>query len=101
MNVSLRPDEREPAAPDYERWARESFPIREMSPERYVSLHGDDWLLGTNFTVRFADREMDAWVRRAGELLSDWKNRDALQREWLSPEEYEQAKKKAQNAGDL
>jgi hypothetical protein len=44
---------------------------------------------------------MDAWVKRAGELLFDWKNRDALQREWLSAEEYEQVKKKPQSDGDL
>ena len=56
---------------------------------------------GTIFTLRFADPELDDWVRRAGELLFDWKNRDALQREWLSPDEYEQVKKRAETDGDL
>ena len=49
--------------------------------------HGGGWWAGGIFTVKFADPEMDAWVRRAGDLLSDWENRDALEREWLSPEE--------------
>jgi hypothetical protein len=99
--MSDQPDQREPATPIYEETARELFPIREMSPERYVALHGDGWFAGTIFTVRFADPEMDAWVRRAGELLFDFENRDALQREWLSPEEYKQVKKRAQSDGDL
>jgi hypothetical protein len=99
--VTDQPDKREPAGPSYERTARELFPIGEMSPERYVALHGDRWGAGTIFTVRFADSEMDAWVRRAGELLFDWKERDALQREWLSHEEYEQVRKRAQSDGDL
>jgi hypothetical protein len=100
-DMTDQPDEREPASPGYESAARRLFPIEEMSPERYVALHGDGWGAGTIFTVRFADPETDAWVRRAGELLFDWKNRDALQREWLSPEEYEQVKQKGQSDRDL
>jgi hypothetical protein len=99
--VTDQPDKREPAGPDYESVARDLFPIGEMSPERYVALHGDGWGAGSIFTVRFADPEMDAWVRRAGKLLFDWENRDALQREWLSPAEYEQVRKRAQSDGDL
>jgi hypothetical protein len=98
--VTDQPDTREPAAPDYEEMALRLFPIGEMSPERYVALHGDGWLAGTIFTVRFADPEMDAWVRRAGALLFDFKNRDALQREWLSPEEYERVKRDSQEMMD-
>jgi hypothetical protein len=74
--------------------ARDLFPIDDMTPERYVALRGDGWGAGTIFTVRFADPEMDAWVRRAGELMFDWQNRDALEREWLSSEEYEQVKQR-------
>ena len=96
-----QPDKRESASPSYERSARELFPIGEMSPERYVALHGDGWGAGPIFSLRFADPAMDAWVRRAGELLIDWKGRDALQREWLSPEEYEQVRKRAQSDGDF
>jgi hypothetical protein len=99
--VTDQPDHREPATPGYEETARDLFPIHEITPERYVALKGDGWGAGTIFTVRFADPEMDAWVRRAGELLFDWKNRDALQREWLSPEEHEQVEKRAEDAGDL
>lgn len=99
-DVTDQPDNREPASPSYEDDARRLFPIHEMSPERYVALKGDGWLAGTIFTVRFADPELDAWVRRAGELLFDWKNRDALQREWLSPEEYEQVKRDSQQMMD-
>ena len=36
--VSDQPDDRSPADAGYERAARELFPIREMSPERYVAL---------------------------------------------------------------
>jgi hypothetical protein len=93
------PDHREPATRHYEETARDLFPIHEMTPERYVALKGDGWSAGTIFTVRFADPKLDAGVRRAGELLFDWKNRDALQREWLSPEEYEQVKRR--ETGDL
>lgn len=99
--MNHQPDNREPASASYEEDARRLFPIHEITPERYVALKGDGWLAGTIFTVRFADPELDAWVRRAGELLHDWKNRDALQREWLSPEECEQVKKRAHDAGDL
>jgi hypothetical protein len=103
MNVPMacQRDQRPAASLDYEREAPRLFPIHEMSPERYVALYGDGWLAGTIFTVRFEDPEMDAWVRRAGEVLFDWKNRDALQREWLSAEEYEQVKKNAQSDDDL
>jgi hypothetical protein len=92
--VTDQPDTRELATPSYEEMALRLFPIGEMSPERYVALHGGGWGAGTIFTVRFADPEMDAWVRRAGELMFDWQNRDALEREWLSPEEYEQVKQR-------
>ena len=92
-DVTDQPDHREPATRIYEETARDLFPIHEMTPERYVALKANGWGAGTIFTVRFADRELDAWVRRAGELMFDWKNRDALQREWLSPEEYEQVKR--------
>jgi hypothetical protein len=93
-------DEREPASPGYEEEAARRFPIHEMTPERYVALHGHGWLLGGIFTVGYADPDLDAWVRRAGELLRDYKNIDALRREWLSPEEYEQVKREEEQAND-
>lgn len=67
-----------------------------MSPERYVALNAHGWFAATIFTVKFADPEMDAWIRRAGELLFDWRNLDALRREWLSPEELEHVKRRKQ-----
>jgi hypothetical protein len=96
-------DGREPAGPSYEREARRLFPIGEMEPERYVALYGDGWGAGTIFTVKYADPEMDAWIARARTLLFDFKNRDALQREWLSPEEYEHVQRKSEQQmdGDL
>jgi hypothetical protein len=92
--VTDQPDTREPATASYEEMALRLFPIGEMSPERYVALNGAGWGAGTIFTVRFADPEMDAWVRRAGELMLDVRNRDALERDWLSPDEYEQVQQR-------
>ncbi|HEY8776300.1 MAG TPA: hypothetical protein VIM33_07450 [Gaiellaceae bacterium] len=103
MTVPPEEDSREPADPGYERDARRLFPIGEMEPERYVALYGHGWLAGTIFTVRYEEPEMDAWISRAGALLFDFKSRDALEREWLSPEEYEQVQRRyaQQMDGDL
>jgi hypothetical protein len=78
------------ASPDDVEWISGHLGSRETPPERYVALNAHRWMAASIFSHRFPDPELDRYVRRVEELLFDWRNLDALRREWLSPEEYEQ-----------
>jgi hypothetical protein len=70
---------------------RELLPIGEMTPERYVALHGHAWLAASMFSYRYPeDSEVDQFCLRVTALLKEHEHWDELRREWLSPEEYAQ-----------
>jgi hypothetical protein len=83
-------NERALASPDEVEWLSNHLPIKEIPPERYVALNANYWMAASIFRRRFPDPDVDSYVRRVEELLFDWRNLEALRREWLSPEEYEQ-----------
>ena len=82
--------ERAPASRQEVEWISGHLGIREMPPERYVALNAHKWMAASILSRRYPDPELDLYVRRVEQLLLDWRNLDALRREWLSPEEYEQ-----------
>ena len=97
MAEAFDTSDRRPAPPGFIETVRDLLPIGEMPPERYVALHGHEWLLAGPLEFSYPDPEVDEFVRRTYELLRDSENLDRLRHDWLSPEELErvQAEKEA------
>jgi hypothetical protein len=83
-------DAREPAPAVYVETIHSRLRIGEMPPERYVALEAHRWMLAGPLTYEYPDPDVDAYVRRVYELLTDYENLDELRRQWLSPEELRQ-----------
>jgi hypothetical protein len=90
--ADLPDNERELATPTSTDFMRQLLPspLEETPPERWVALNAHTIVLGTVFTYRYPDPELDGYVRRVEELLDDWRGSEALRREWLTSEEYDQ-----------
>lgn len=65
------PDARPPADPAREGLAAGAFPYRTMTPADYVAAHGADMVAFTYDEARYADPDLDAWLREVGRLLRE------------------------------
>lgn len=66
-----RTDDRPPADAAREELALGAFPFRSTSPAVYVAEHGDDMIGFTYDEARYADPDLDAWLREVGRLLRE------------------------------
>lgn len=63
------PDARRPASPERQELASRVFPYRTLSPDEYVSAHGEEMVAFTYDDERYADPELDAWILEVGRCL--------------------------------
>jgi hypothetical protein len=83
--------DRPPAPAEHERGIREAFPFQRMSPEEYAAREAADIACFSLDQYRYSDPKLDAWIRRLGAILSDWKLVNECRKEFLSPEEMQRA----------
>ena len=75
-----------------------NLPYQEMSPEEYVARHGHGWGCFSLDLHRYRDPEIEAWVRRLGELMHDVRAMERCRRLYLSADEYAQVQRELADA---
>lgn len=78
-----------PLAPDsMETHVREVFPTG-IAPEQFAAKDGTGWMDFTFHEYRFKDPELDSWIHAVGKIITDPLRLEEVQREHLTPEEFE------------
>lgn len=61
--------DRPPADRDRAERAERAFPYRDVDPAAYAARHGQEMIGFTYDEYRYADPELDLWLRELGEIL--------------------------------
>jgi hypothetical protein len=90
-------NQRELADDVYERHAKELFPYRDMSPERYAARCGLGWKIFSFGSYRYKDIDLDKWLQRLAQILASTELIEQYQQEYLTDEEMEEVRKEEES----
>lgn len=79
---------RRPAPPALEAHVKQLFPL-EMSPEEFAGRDGEGWNAFDFASYHYSDPALDAWIQRFGQILATPGRVEQLQRQYLSPDEWQ------------
>ncbi len=91
MTPSNDKPDRPLASPQAEQELREHFPFQTMSPEEYAARNAADIACFSLDRFRYADRELDSWIQRVAEFVSDWTLVNECRKKYLTADEMRRA----------